>query len=141
MDMPINMRLECFANNSMSFIQSGDKQHPEHKSSHTSLVIVDIVKLKKSEIVSINKYSIDPISSRLNDAADRVLLQRLSCIIKKAMRYGKFRYQYSYSNEFNPFKLDALCIISSLYHQATLLSTRWLWSCWIHCLAVALIMI
>ena len=44
MDMPINLRLACFANNSMSFIQSGDTQQPKHKSLHTLLVIVDIVK-------------------------------------------------------------------------------------------------
>ena len=135
LDTPINMRLACFTNDSMSFIQSGDNKYPERKSSHTSLVFVDIVKPKKSAIVSVTKFSIDPHHNKLNDAADRLLLQRLSCIIKKAMRFGKYRCQFSYCDEFDPFHHDSLCIIKPPYYQQDG------WSCWIHCLAFSLIVI
>ena len=135
LDTPIDMRFACFANDAMIFIQSGHDKQPEKESGHTSLVFVDVVKPKKSEIVSITKYSVDPHHSRINDAADRLLLQRLSCIIKKAMRFGEYRCEYSYCDVFDPFHIDSLCIIKPPYYQQDD------WSCWIHCLSFALILI
>ena len=64
----LKFRIACFANNAMSKIDpsSDPNNYPEPKSRHTSLVYMDVIKESNSELVFINKFSIDPIRQRIN---------------------------------------------------------------------------